>query len=307
MRTRDGVEYLGALLSPRISQLRSMERAVFDFAKRKPLGGSGAILVLFLVIVAIFAPLIAPKDPYAVNPIEHRFAPPGGELLIGGDEVGRDALSRIIYGTRLSLQVGVSSVLLGITIGAVLGITSAYSSHWFDLAVQRVVDTLMAFPGLILALAIMAVLGSGVANVVAALVIVFVPGVTRIVRSQALSIKEMDYVTAARAIGCSATRIMIRHMLPNTFATLIVLATITLGWAIIVEASLSFLGAGVPADLPSWGGMLSYSAQRSIRVAPWLIIAPAIAIGLTVFSVNMLGDALRDVLDPRLRGTGSSA
>ena len=165
----------------------------------------------------------------------------------------------------------------------------------------------MAFPALILALVIMAVLGSGVANVVAALVIVFVPGVTRIIRSQALSIKETDYVAAARAIGCSATRIMIRHMLPNTFATLIVLATITLGWAIIVEASLSFLGAGVPADLPSWGGMLSYSAQRSIRVAPWLILAPAVAIGITVFSVNMLGDALRDVLDPRLRGTGSSA
>ena len=290
-----------------MGRLRSAQEAAKGFSTRKPLGAAGAVLVLILVFIAVFAPLLAPKDPYHVDPVGNRYSAPGGELILGGDEVGRDVLSRIIYGTRLSLHVGIFSVVLGIAIGAVLGISSAYVSGKFDLVVQRIVDTLMAFPGLILALAIMAVLGSGVYNVIAALVVVFVPGVTRIVRSQALSIKEMDYVTAARALGCGATRIMVRHMLPNTFASLIVLSTITLGWAIIVEASLSFLGAGVPADIPSWGGMLSYSAQRYIKVAPWLIIAPGVAIGITVFSVNMLGDALRDVLDPRLRGTGSSA
>jgi peptide/nickel transport system permease protein len=290
-----------------IDRLRSFRDIAKGFSTRKPLGAAGAVLVLILVFIAIFAPLLAPQDPYHVDPVENRYAPPGGELILGGDEVGRDVLSRIIYGTRLSLHVGIFSVTLGIAIGAFLGISSAYVGGKFDLIIQRIVDTLMAFPGLILALAIMAVLGSGVYNVIVALIVVFVPGVTRIVRSQALSIKEMDYVTAARALGCGASRIMLRHILPNTFASLIVLSTITLGWAIIVEASLSFLGAGVPADIPSWGGMLSYSAQRYIKVAPWLIIAPGVAIGVTVFSVNMLGDALRDVLDPRLRGTGTSA
>ena len=290
-----------------MDRLRSFRDIAKGFSTRKPLGAAGAVLVLILVFIAIFAPLLAPQDPYHVDPVENRYAPPGGELILGGDEVGRDVLSRIIYGTRLALHVGIFSVTLGIAIGAFLGISSAYFGGKFDLVIQRIVDTLMAFPGLILALAIMAVLGTGVYNVIVALIIVFVPGVTRIIRSQALSIKEMDYVTAARALGCGASRIMLRHILPNTFASLIVLSTITLGWAIIVEASLSFLGAGVPADIPSWGGMLSYSAQRYIKVAPWLIIAPGVAIGVTVFSVNMLGDALRDVLDPRLRGTGSSA
>jgi peptide/nickel transport system permease protein len=261
--------------------------------------------MLFLILVAIFANLLAPYDPYETNPTEFRYAPPGGEYLLGGDDVGRDVLSRIIFGTRLALHVGIASVVLGAIVGGALGISSAYVGGTFDLLVQRVIDAMMAFPGLVLALAIMAVLGSSVNNVIAALVIVFVPGITRILRSQALSIKEMDYVLAARAMGCSAKRIMLRHMLPNCAASLIVLATITLGWAIIVEASLSFLGAGVPADVPSWGGMLSGAAQKLIQVAPWLIFFPGLAIALAVFSVNLLGDALRDVLDPRLRGTGS--
>ena len=278
---------------------------LLQFSKRKPLGAMGGALLALLILVAIFANVLAPYDPYETNPIEYRYATPGGAYLLGGDDVGRDVLSRIIFGTRLALHVGIASVVLGAVIGGALGISSAYFGGTFDLLVQRVIDALMAFPGLVLALAIMAVLGSSVNNVIAALVIVFIPGITRILRSQALSIKEMDYVLAARAMGCSAGRIMLRHMLPNCLASLIVLATITLGWAIIVEASLSFLGAGVPADVPSWGGMLSGAAQKLIQVAPWLIFFPGLAIALAVFSVNLLGDALRDVLDPRLRGTGS--
>ena len=278
---------------------------ILHFSRRKPLGAMGGALMVLLILVAIFANLLAPYDPYETNPTEFRYAAPGGAYLLGGDDVGRDVLSRIIFGTRLALHVGIVSVVLGAIIGGALGISSAYVGGVFDLLVQRVIDAMMAFPGLVLALAIMAVLGSSVNNVIAALVIVFVPGITRILRSQGLSIKEMDYVLAARAMGCSSKRIMLRHILPNCVASLIVLSTITLGWAIIVEASLSFLGAGVPADMPSWGGMLSGAAQKLIQVAPWLIFFPGLAIALAVFSVNLLGDALRDVLDPRLRGTGS--
>ena len=264
---------------------------LLGFSKRKPLGAMGGALLAVLILVAIFANVLAPYDPYETNPTDYRYATPGGAYLLGGDDVGRDVLSRIIFGTRLALHVGIASVVLGAVIGGALGISSAYMGGTFDLLVQRVIDAMMAFPGLVLALAIMAVLGSSVNNVIAALVIVFIPGITRILRSQALSIKEMDYVLAARAMGCSAGRIMLRHMLPNCLASL--------------EASLSFLGAGVPADVPSWGGMLSGAAQKLIQVAPWLIFFPGLAIALAVFSVNLLGDALRDVLDPRLRGTGS--
>jgi peptide/nickel transport system permease protein len=273
------------------------------------LGAAGAAILLILLIIAIFAPLIAPYDPY--EPLEpltkFKYLEPGRDLLLGGDVIGRDVLSRVIFGARISLYVGILSVLFGTGIGAFIGILSAYLGGKADLIIQRFIDALMAFPALILALAIMAVLGSSVNNVIAALIIVFVPGVTRIVRSQALSIKELDYVTAARAIGASSWRIMLRHMLPNVGATLIVLATITLGWAIIVEASLSFLGVGVPPDVPSWGGMLTGAAQTYIKTAPWVAIAPLVAIAITVFGVNLLGDALRDVLDPRLRGTAGGA
>ena len=313
MTTRDlsSIAEAPSLSRRGIDRLRPVLQNLRGFAKRKPLGAAGAGILVVLIFVAIFANLLAPYDPYDTNPVEYAFAAPGttaseGTYLLGGDDVGRDVLSRVIFGTRIALHVGLASVILGALIGGALGISSAYIGGKFDLLVQRVVDALMAFPGLVLALAIMAVLGSSVNNVIAALVIVFVPGITRIIRSQALSIKEMDYVIAARAIGCSSKRIMARHILPNCVATLIVLSTITLGWAIIVEASLSFLGAGVPADMPSWGGMLSYAAQKLVQVAPWLIFFPGLAIALAVFSVNLLGDALRDVLDPRLRGTGAA-
>ena len=271
------------------------------FCQRKPLGAFGAILVVVLVIVAIGAPVIATEDPLETNS-KQVFNPPNSDTWLGGDQIGRDVYSRLVYGTRISLVVGLLSVLFGVTIGFLIGIVSGYFGGITDLVIQRIMDAMMSFPALILALAIMAGLGASVTNVVIALSAVFIPGAARTIRSQALSIKEVDYVLAARAVGAGDWRIILRHMAPNCAATFIVLASISLGWAIVVEASLSFLGVGIPPDVPSWGGMLNGVAQNSLDVAPWLGVFPGLAIAITVFAVNLLGDALRDVLDPRMRG-----
>ena len=280
---------------------RTAWETIVNFAQRKPLGAFGAIIMIILVVVAALAPIIATDDPRLTN-ASQRFSPPGGETWLGGDQIGRDVFSRLVYGTRISLVVGLLSVCFGVTIGAFIGIVSGYFGGITDLAIQRVMDAMMSFPALILALAIMAILGASVTNVVIALSAVFIPGAARTIRSQALSIKEVDYVLAARAVGAGDWRIIMRHMAPNCAATFIVLASISLGWAIVVEASLSFLGVGIPPDVPSWGGMLNGVAQNSLDVAPWLGVFPGLAIAITVFAVNLLGDALRDVLDPRLRG-----
>jgi peptide/nickel transport system permease protein len=280
---------------------RTAWETIVNFAQRKPLGALGAIIMIILVVVAALAPVIATDDPRLTN-ASQRFSPPGGETWLGGDQIGRDVFSRLVYGTRISLVVGLLSVCFGVTIGAFIGIVSGYFGGITDLAIQRVMDAMMSFPALILALAIMAILGASVTNVVIALSAVFIPGAARTIRSQALSIKEVDYVLAARAVGAGDWRIIMRHMAPNCAATFIVLASISLGWAIVVEASLSFLGVGIPPDVPSWGGMLNGVAQNSLDVAPWLGVFPGLAIAITVFAVNLLGDALRDVLDPRLRG-----
>ena len=272
------------------------------FCKRKPLGAFGAIVVIILIITAVFAPLIAPNDPTDISR-EHRFASPGPDRWLGGDQLGRDVFSRLIYGARISLEVGIFSVFIGITLGFLIGIASAYFGGNLDLFVQRIMDALMAFPAIILALAIMAARGPSLVNVIIALTVVFTPGAARTIRSQALQIKQMDYVLAARSIGTSHWRIMLRHIAPNCAATYIVLVTMSLGWAIIVEASLSFLGVGIPPDVPSWGGMLTRAAQNYVDVAPWLGVFPGLAIATVVFAFNLLGDSLRDVLDPRLRGT----
>ena len=280
---------------------RTAWETIVNFAQRKPLGAFGAIIMIILVVVAALAPVIATDDPRLTN-ASQRFSPPGGETWLGGDQIGRDVFSRLVYGTRISLVVGLLSVCFGVTIGAFIGIVSGYFGGITDLAIQRVMDAMMSFPALILALAIMAILGASITNVVIALSAVFIPGAARTIRSQALSIKEVDYVLAARAVGAGDWRIIMRHMAPNCAATFIVLASISLGWAIVVEASLSFLGVGIPPDVPSWGGMLNGVAQNSLDVAPWLGVFPGLAIAITVFAVNLLGDALRDVLDPRLRG-----
>ena len=268
------------------------------------------LILAVLVIAAIFAPVLAPHDPIRQN-LRARLAPPvwaeGGTStnILGADHVGRDILSRIIFGARLSLIVGLSTVILGTAAGTVIGILSAYAGGIFDLLVQRFIDSISAFPHLILAMVLVSIMSRGPMAVVLALAIVNVPLTARTVRATALAIKENDYTLAARAIGSSGQRIVFMHILPNCIAPIIVLASVTLGWAIVVEASLSFLGVGVPPNIPSLGGMLTGKALRFFVSSPHMAIFPGLALSLTVFGINLLGDALRDVLDPRLRGTGA--
>ena len=278
------------------------------FGRRKPLGGIGAIIVVALILMAILAPVLSPMDKDNIL-VTDKYAAPGTEnsqgqtYFLGSDNLGRDIFTRLMFGARISLYVALLSVGIGVTAGALLGVVSAFVGGKVDLVVQRVIDSFMAFPALILALGIMAVLGSSVNNVVITLTVIFIPGSSRVVRSQALAIKEMVYVEAAKAVGGSDLRIIFRHVLPNCMAPYIIFATANLGVAIVVEASLSFLGVGSPIDVPSWGGMLAVAGQKYIEVSPWLLIFPCIAISIVVFGFNLLGDALRDVLDPRLRGT----
>ena len=279
----------------------TLRQNLVKFAKDKPLGAFGGAVAIILIILAILAPLVATHDPELTD-YRSVLASPSPDMLLGGDQLGRDVFSRLVYGTRISLLVGILSVLFGVTIGLAVGLVSGYFGGAVDLASQRVMDAVMAFPALILALSIMAVMGASIINVIIALSAVFIPGAARTIRSQALSIKETDYVLAAKAIGVSDLRIMVRHMAPNLAATYIVLATISLGWAIVVEASLSFLGVGVPPNVPTWGGMLT-GATKYVETAWWVAVFPGLAIAVVVFAWNLLGDALRDVLDPKLRGS----
>jgi peptide/nickel transport system permease protein len=272
------------------------------FARKKPLGAFGAVVAVLLIIVAIFAPLIATHDPNATDSALV-FAPPGSEHWLGGDQIGRDVFSRLVYGARVSLYAGLLSAFIGASIGMVVGVASVHFGGKTDLIVQRIIDTMMAFPPLILAIAIMAALGASLNNVVIALSIAYIPSAARVLRSQALAIKQMDYILAARAIGAGHGRIIFRCMIPNCLALFIVLVSVFLGTAIVAEATLSFLGIGVPPDVASWGGMLNGAAQTYVQLAPWLGVFPGLAIAIVVLAWNLLGDALRDVLDPRLRGT----
>ena len=285
-----------------IGRTQSVIQTLLGFGRKQPLGTVGAVIVGLAILVAVFAPFIAPFDPYEPHP-RSSFASPGGEFLLGADQVGRDVLSRLIHGARISLYVGIVSVLVGTTIGTFVGISSAYFGGVIDLIVQRVLDAIMSFPGIILAIAIMAAFGSAsLENIIITLMIIFAPGAARTIRSRVLSLKELDFVLAARAIGASDRRILVRHLTPNVASLYIVFFSITVGFAIIAEASLSFLGIGAPPDAPSWGGMLAQSTSKGIDIAPWMAIFPGIAIGIVVFGFNLFGDALRDVLDPRLRG-----
>jgi peptide/nickel transport system permease protein len=290
---------VGAAVLSQPGGVRSLLRLLGRFAVRQPLGAIGGIIVLALIVTAIFAPQLAPHG--AKDAAFAQYLPPSAEFPMGTDHLGRDILSRVVWGTRLSLYVGLVSVTFGITLGALWGITTAYFGGLADGTSQRVVDTLMALPPIILALSLMAALGQSVNNVIMALAILLTPTAARTLRSVALSIRESPYVEAARAAGCSHWRIIFRHVLPNSFATYIVLFTVNIGYAIVVEAALSFLGLGAPPDEPSWGGMLTAGTQ-AMESAPWIIFFPGAAISLTVFGLNLLGDAIRDLTDPRLRG-----
>ena len=272
------------------------------FARTKPLAFSGGVVLAIMVIIAFLTRYagLAPYDPEQIG-VATKFGGPGADLVLGTDQLGRDVLSRLMYGTWVSLKVGLISTFIGISTGTIIGIFSAYIGGLFDLIVQRMVDAMMAFPPIILALGLMAALGASDRNVIIALIAILTPGATRVIRSQALSIKELDYTLAARAIGATAGRVVLKHILPNVMATYIVLITITVGFAIVVEAALSFLGVGVPPDVPTWGGMLQLG-RKYIDITSWLALFPGIAIALVVFSVNFLGDGLRDVMDPKLRG-----
>ena len=273
----------------------------WSFSKRKPLGAIGGVIIIIAVLLAIVAPWVAPHDPESVG-VAKKFSPPGTEsAVLGTDHIGRDVLSRLIHGARISMYVGVMTVIIGVSIGTVVGILSAYSGGLFDIIIQRLVDALMGFPPIIMALGLMAALGADINNVIIALVVILVPGATRVVRSEALRIKELDYILASRAIGANPLRVMRNHIMPNVAATYIVLMTITLGFAIVVEASLSFLGVGVPEGTATWGSMLEIGREH-IQSQAWLVVFPGVAIAAVVFAVNFLGDGLRDVMDPRLRG-----
>ncbi len=265
------------------------------------LGTIGLIIMVAFVLAAIFADLICRFDPLTVDSV-HALAAPSAVHWMGTDSFGRDVWSRIIHGSRISLAVGLGSTALGGSIGVLIGLASGYLSGWVDLVFQRIIDILQALPLLVLALVMTAALGPSLQNVIIAIAIPLVPSVARVIRANTLALRELPFVEAASAIGMSEMRIVFRHILPNTLAPLIVLATAQLGSAILTEASLSFLGLGIPEPYPSWGRMLSESAAEYVRVAPWLVIFPGIAISLAVFGTNLFGDALRDVLDPRQRG-----
>jgi peptide/nickel transport system permease protein len=271
------------------------------FVTRKPLGAAGGALMLLLVVCALFAEPLATHDPIATD-AAHTLAPPGVEHLLGSDHLGRDIYSRIIFGARISLVVGVMSTLLGSVLGGIIGLLSAYFGGKTDLISQRVLDILQGLPLLVLALVMSAALGPAVHNVIIAISVPIIPRAARVIRASVLSIREMQYVEAARALGLRHLRIAFLHILPNTMGPFIVLTTAQLGSAVLVEATLSFLGLGVPEPYPSWGRMLSVSAAEYAQKAPWLVIFPGAAISLAVFGSNLLGDALRDTLDPRLRG-----
>ncbi len=269
-------------------------------ARRYPLGAAGAIIVLLFVLTAIFAPYLTSFEPTSTAS-KSSLAKPGAEHVLGAAFMGRDMWGRIVYGARISLAVGIGSTVLGCFFGVIIGLMSGYYGGWLDLLTQRLIDIMQALPLLVMALLMAASLGPSLTNTIVAISIPIIPHVARVIRSNTLALREMPYVEAARAVGMSEWKIAFRHVLPNTVAPLIVLATAQLGSAILTEASLSFLGLGIPEPHPSWGRMLSESAAEYVRTAPWLVIFPGIAISLAVFGTNLLGDAVRDILDPRER------
>jgi peptide/nickel transport system permease protein len=271
-----------------------------EFCRKRTLGAAGGVVVIVMILTAIFAGVIAPYGPMETSFLEQLKAP-SAQHLLGTDTFGRDVLSRIIYGARTALLIGFFSAFAGSSFGALLGVVSAYYGGKVDLTLERLMDVLISFPVLILALAVVSALGSSLQNVIIAITVPIIPRVARVIRSSALSLRQMPFVEAARCLGARDGRIVLRHMLPNVVAPYLILLTAFLGQAILSEAALSFLGLGVTEPQPAWGLMLRGASVQFVEKAPWLAIAPGVAISLAVFAFNLLGDSLRDALDPRLR------
>jgi len=273
------------------------------FARRNPRMIVGGALVFIWLFLATFAPLVAPYDPIKVN-VADSLLPPSGAHFLGTDDLGRDVLSRVIWGSRVSLSVGVISVSIGFLLGVSLGLAAGYLGGTFDLLVMRGIDALLAFPALVLAIAITAALGPQIQNAMIAIGIVAIPAYARLTRGQALSLRERDFIVAARTVGARPIRIVLRHIFPNLANALIVQATLSTAFAILAEAALSFLGLGPQPPYPSWGQDINYSQRYLPNLKWWMSVGPGVAIFTAVFAFNFLGDALRDALDPRLRRTG---
>jgi peptide/nickel transport system permease protein len=274
--------------------------AVRDFVQYRPLGTLGGAIIVLLAAVAAFAPLLATHNPLANN-YGAMLTPPGAQHWLGTDAHGRDLYSRILYGSRTALMVGFGASVLGATLGAIIGVASAYFGGRLDLFLQRFMDIFLSLPLIILALSVVVILGTGAQNVILAIMIPMIPRCALVVRSSALAIRELPYVDAARAAGFGHARIIFRHMLPNVMAPFLIMLTAFVGQAILLEASLSFLGLGVQEPTAAWGLMLRGAAVEFAETAPWMGIFPGLAISLAVFAFNLFGDSLRDALDPRLR------
>jgi peptide/nickel transport system permease protein len=266
---------------------------------RNRIGMAGAVIVVVCLFMAVLAPVLAPYGPEETHPNWKLFAP-NEYFIFGTDEFGRDILSRIMFGARISLEVGLISVSLALVLGATVGLAAGFFGGWIDALTMRCMDVLFAFPAILLAIGIMAVLGTGISNAMLAIGIVYAPSFARLARASVLSLKEMEFVQAARVLGLRELRILARHVVPNVLAPMIVQTSFSLSTAILTEASLSFLGLGTPPSVPSWGSMLS-SSRRYVELDPWPAIFPGLAIMLLVLGFNLFGDGLRDVLDPRLR------
>ena len=288
-------------------RLPAAGRHLARFVRRKPLGAIGGAIVLALLVMATFAGQIAPYRYDQSVRAGARMKPPSAQYWMGTDNLSRDVWSRVVYGARISVTVGFATVALATLMATAIGVSSAYLGGAYDIVIQRVVDAWMSFPALVVILSLIAALGPGLFNLILALSILGAASASRVIRGSALSVIANPYVEAARAIGAGHLRIVLLYVLPNVLGTILILSTIGLGTVILAESALSFLGFGIPPPYPSWGAMLSGSGRSFMYHAPWMALFPGAAISLAVFGFNMLGDALRDVLDPRLRGSGRSS